>query len=167
MASRSRAWILCYTLVAAATGIAVARRGLPRPNRQTSPPARAELAAGLALSAAGYQLGRRLLGDAPAAAPPEGAGLEVLALAGVVAPAEELVWGRLVEPAAGVVATGALFAAKHGVVDSRWRRWLGLFLFWLGLGLLRRRSATLALVVHVGCNALGVAVGHATGKDQF
>lgn len=88
-------------------------------------------------------------------------------MAGAVAPVEEAIWGSLVQPAAGVAATSALFAAKHVVVDGRWRRSLGLALFGLGLGLLRERSRRLALLVHVACNAGGVALGHLTDRDQF
>jgi membrane protease YdiL (CAAX protease family) len=119
------------------------------------------------LAAGGYQVGRLLLGDHPTDPPPEALWLETLALAAVVAPAEEIVWGALVQPALGVTATSALFAAKHVAVDGRWRRSLGLALFGLGLGFLRRRSPRLALLVHMGCNAAGVALGHATGRDQF
>lgn len=123
--------------------------------------------AGLALATAGYQVGRLLLRDHPTGPPPEALWLETLALAGAVAPAEELAWGALVQPALGVTATSALFAAKHVAVDGRWRRSLGLALFGLGLGILRRRSRNLALLVHVACNAGGVALGHITGRDQF
>ena len=60
-----------------------------------------------------------------------------------------------------------LFAAKHVVIDGRWRRFLGLALFWLGLGALRRRSRALALGVHVACNGGGVVLGHITQQDRF
>jgi membrane protease YdiL (CAAX protease family) len=85
----------------------------------------------------------------------------------MVAPVEEAVWGALVQPAIGLTAASAMFATKHPLIDGRWRRTLGLGLFGLGLGLLRERSRKLALVVHVACNAGGVALGHLTGRDQF
>jgi membrane protease YdiL (CAAX protease family) len=163
--SRSRAWLAAYSILGAAGGAAlVARR---RPPSAPSPRNRASLIAGLALAAGGYQLGRAVLGHRPAGPPPEPLLLETAALAGVIAPVEEVVWGGLVQPAVGVVAGSALFAAKHVAVDGRWRRALGLALFGLGLGLLRRRSSALALGVHVACNAGGVALGHLTGRDQF
>jgi membrane protease YdiL (CAAX protease family) len=85
----------------------------------------------------------------------------------VIAPVEEVIWGGLVQPAVGALPTTALFAVKHGLVDGRWRRTLGLGLFGLGLGWLRRRSRALALGIHVACNAGGVALGHVTGRDQL
>jgi len=84
-----------------------------------------------------------------------------------VAPAEELVWGRQVEPRIGVAPTALLFAAKHVALDGRWRRGLGLALFWTGLGLVRSRSPRLAAAIHVATNAGGVLLGHSTGRDQF
>ena len=90
-----------------------------------------------------------------------------LALAGAVAPAEEIVWGRAVERSLGIGTTAALFATKHVVIDGRWRRAGGLFLFWVGLGLVRRRSPMLALGLHVSANASGVVLGHMTGRDLF
>jgi hypothetical protein len=72
-----------------------------------------------------------------------------------------------VEPSLGRAATSTLFAAKHVVIDGRWRRALGLALFWSGLSLLRRRSCRLALAAHVAANATAVAVGHLSGADRF
>jgi membrane protease YdiL (CAAX protease family) len=166
--SRSRAWLVAYSaLGAAASATLLARpRALPTDTGQRGK-GRAGLVAGLVLSGIGYQLGRRALGDRPTRPPSEPLWLELAALAGVVAPVEEVLWGGLVQSRAGVVGTSALFAAKHPLIDGRWRRTLGLGLFGLGLGLLRRRSGKLALLVHVGCNAGGVALGHLTGRDQF
>jgi membrane protease YdiL (CAAX protease family) len=163
--SRSRAWLIAYSTLGAAGGAAlVARRGrVGKPRRRD----RAPVIAGLALAAGGYQLGRAALGDRPIGPPLESLWLETAALAGVVAPAEEIIWGGLVQPAVGVVPATVLFAVKHGVVDGRWRRTLGLGLFGLGLGLVRRRSRALALGVHIACNAGGVLLGHLTGRDQF
>ena len=104
--------------------------------------------------------------DAPSP-PPDPAALELAALAAVVAPAEEVVWGREVERRLGIGPTAVFFAAKHIVIDGRWRRGGGLFLFWLGLGLVRRRSWTLALGLHMTANASGVLLGHMTGRDSF
>ena len=47
------------------------------------------------------------------------------------------------------------------------RRAAGLGLFWVGLGLVRKRSPLLALGVHVAANASGVMLGHLTGEDRF
>ena len=166
--SRSRAWLVAYSALGAAASVKLLAR--PRelpPDTEGRSKGRAGLVAGLVLSGIGYQLGRRALGDRPTVPPSEPLWLEMAALAGVVAPVEEVVWGGLVQPGTGVVATGALFAAKHPLIDGRWRRTLGLGLFGIGLGLLRRRSRKLALLVHVGCNAGGVALGHLTGRDQF
>jgi hypothetical protein len=84
-----------------------------------------------------------------------------------VAPAEELSWGAIVEPSIGPAATSTLFAAKHVVIDGRWRRALGLALFWAGLAVLRRRSRPVALAAHVAANATAVALGHLSGADRF
>lgn len=166
ISGRSRAWLVVYSLIGAGAGSVVLARSLA--GRQKRPaPERPSLLAGLVLAGTGYQVGRLLLDDHPIGPPEETMWLETVALAGVVAPVEEIVWGGLVEPAAGVAWTGALFAAKHVAIDGRWRRWLGLAMFGWGLGLLRRRSRKLALAVHVGCNAAGVALGHLTGRDQF
>ncbi len=122
---------------------------------------------GVPLALAGYPLGCALLGHKPYQTPPDPAGLELAALAGAVAPAEEIIWGRLVERRLGVGPTALLFAAKHVVIDRRWRRAGGLALFWVGLGLVRRRSAMLALGLHLTANASGVVLGHITGRDSF
>jgi hypothetical protein len=39
--------------------------------------------------------------------------------------------------------------------------------FWFGLGLVRRRSPKLALILHVTANASGVVAGHLVGRDSF
>lgn len=158
--SRSGAWLIAYSLLGAA---ALGER-VPRPRRDGGWPA---LLAGVPLAVAGYPAGNALLRHKPSGPPPEHPSLELLALAGVVAPVEELTWGRLVEPRLGIPATAMLFAAKHVVVDGRWRRAAGLALFWAGLGLVRRRSPGLALGLHVAANASGVLIGHATGEDSF
>jgi hypothetical protein len=44
---------------------------------------------------------------------------------------------------------------------------LGLALFWSGLGLVRRQSPPVALLVHVVANATGVVIGHSLEQDQF
>jgi hypothetical protein len=80
---------------------------------------------------------------------------------------EELTWGRLVEPALGVPVTAALFAAKHVVIDGKWRRTLGLAAFWVGLGMVRSRSPKLALGLHMAVNASGVVLGHLNRRDAF
>lgn len=163
--SRSRAWVVAYSILGAAgSAAALAHRG----GASATPPRnRAALLSGLALAGAGYQVGRAALGDRPTSPPQDAWWPETVALAGAVAPVEEIIWGSLVQPETGVVATSALFAAKHVVIDGRWRRSLGLALFGLGLGLLRQRSRKLALVTHVACNAAGVALGHLTGRDQL
>jgi len=122
---------------------------------------------GVPLALAGYPLGCALLGHKPYQAPADAVALELTALAGAVAPAEEIVWGKSVERRLGIGTTAALFAAKHVVIDGRWRRAAGLFLFWVGLGLVRRRSAMLAWGLHMSANASGVALGHMTGRDRF
>jgi len=122
---------------------------------------------GVPLALAGYPIGCALLGHKPYQAPPDSLSLETIALGGVVAPVEELTWGRYVEPRLGIPLTAALFAAKHVVIDGRWRRVAGLALFWIGLGLVRRRSPGLAMGVHMTANASGVLLGHLTGRDSF
>jgi hypothetical protein len=122
---------------------------------------------GIPLAVAGYPLGCALLGHRPSRPPPDSLALELMALAGVVAPVEEATWGRLIEPRLGVPATAAFFAVKHVVIDGRWRRAAGLALFWTGLGLVRSRSPKLALGLHVAANASGVLVGHLTRQDSF
>jgi hypothetical protein len=122
---------------------------------------------GVTLAIAGYPLGNSLFGHRPLQAPPDPLVKELAALAAAVAPAEEVVWGQNVERRSGVATTAALFAAKHVAIDGRWRRAGGLFLFWIGLGLVRRRSPMLALGLHVTANASGVVLGHVTGRDSF
>jgi hypothetical protein len=159
--SRSGAWLLVYPLLGAAA--LASRPPAVRPARIST----LELVVGLGLAAAGYSAGRAILGSRPHEPPPESLELELAAVAGVVAPAEELIWGRCVETRVGIPLCAALFAAKHVAIDGRWRRSLGLSLFWVGLGLVRRRSPALALAVHVAANAAAVIAGHATGRDSF
>jgi hypothetical protein len=92
--------------------------------------------------------------------------LDLLSLT-VVAGFEEVLWGGWIETKAGIVHTGALFSAKHVVIDGGTGRALGLFSFWLGLGLVRRWSRKAALLLHVTSNASGVLLGRITGRDQF
>ena len=158
--SRSAAWLVVYPLLAAGAVLDEApptRRGGSRSGWWL----------GVPLALAGYPLGCALLGHRPYQAPPDPMALELAALAGAVAPAEEIVWGRAVERSLGIGTTAALFATKHVVIDGRWRRAGGLFLFWVGLGLVRRRSPMLALGLHVSANASGVVLGHMTGRDLF
>lgn len=122
---------------------------------------------GMALAIAGYPLGCALLAHRPTRPPPDTLNIELIALACVVAPAEELAWGGHVESRLGVVPTAQLFAAKHVAIDGLWRRALGLALFWAGLGMVRRRSPVLAFGMHVAANAGGVVLGHATRSDRF
>jgi hypothetical protein len=103
----------------------------------------------------------------PSGPPPDPLTIELAALAAVLAPVEELTWGRLVEPRLGIAPTAGLFAAKHILIDGKWRRAAGLALFWTGLGLVRRRSPKLALGLHVAANASGVLWGHFKGQDAF
>ena len=159
---RSTAWLAGYAALGAAAAAAGARI-----DRGTLDDNRGQTIAGLVLAMAGYPLGRALLRDRLDAAPTEPALLEAVAIAGVVAPAEELVWGQLVEPELGLAPTAALFGLKHTLVDGRWRRTLGLALSWYGLGLVRRASPLAALGLHVGSNATGVVMGRVTGQDQF
>jgi hypothetical protein len=120
----------------------------------------------LTLAAIGYPLGQRLMGDHWSDAPPQHLALELVALE-AVAVTEELTWGAIVEPAIGPAATATLFAAKHVVIDGRWRRGLGLFAFWMGLAMQRRRWPAATLLVHATLNAAGVIQGHLTGRDRF
>jgi hypothetical protein len=122
---------------------------------------------GVPLALLGYPIGCALFGHRPYQPPPDSIELELAALAGVVAPVEELAWGRQVEPRLGIPITAVLFAAKHAVIDGKWRRMGGLALFWIGLGLVRRHSPRLALGLHVTANASGVVLGHLTGRDSF
>ena len=159
--SRSTAWMLAYPLLAMAAMLP------PKARRRRRSGEWSGVLIGVPLAFAGYPAGLALWGFRASSPPPDPIGRELTALAAIVAPAEELVWGRRVEPVLGVPATAMLFAAKHVVVDGRWRRGLGLALFWTGLGLVRRRSPALSLIVHVAANAAGVIVGHAEGRDRF
>jgi hypothetical protein len=159
--SRSRAWLIAYPLLACAAPLD------PAPQRRKRAAAWPWLWLGVPLALAGYPVGCALLGHRPYQPPPDQEALEMVALAGVVAPTEELVWAGRVEPRLGVLLTAALFAAKHVVIDGRWRRAGGLALFWAGLGMVRRRSPHLALALHVTANAAGVWLGHQTGQDAF
>src|SRR5262252_4293368 len=114
--SRSAAWLVAY----GALGL------LPAPPRRGRPVGRGRLVAGAALAVAGYPVGRTLLGSRPARRPPDRLVVEFAALGIVVPAVEERVWGGVVEPALGPAATAVLFGAKHGVVDGRWDRVLGL-----------------------------------------
>jgi hypothetical protein len=160
--SRSLAWLAAYSLLGAAALIETLPR--VRSHRDAWGPGGW---LGVTLALAGYPLGNALLGHRAWQAPPDPIVLELAALACVVAPAEEAIWGQNVERRLGVATTAALFAAKHVAIDGRWRRAGGLFLFWVGLGLVRRRSPMLALGLHVAANASGVVLGHATGRDSF
>ena len=116
---------------------------------------------------AGYPLGCAVLRHKPSGPPLDPFPLELAAVAGVIAPAEELTWGGLVEPALGIPLTAALFAVKHVVIDGKWRRVLGLSVFWVGLGLVRSRSPRLALGLHIAVSASGVLLGHLNRQDSF
>lgn len=153
--------------VYAALGIVAASRVTGRPATTTKHGRDGTLALGLGLTFGGYQLGRWLLDDRPADEPSEPLALELVSLGVVVPLVEELIWGARVEPAVGLAATSAAFAVKHPVVDGRWRRTLGLGLFWTGLGLLRRRARSAAAVAHVSANTGAVLLGHFTGRDRF
>jgi hypothetical protein len=122
---------------------------------------------GVVLALVGYPLGRALFRDKPHAAPSDSWPLDALSVGLLVPVAEELLWGAKVEPTAGVLLTAGLFALKHVVIDGRWKRVLGLALFWLGLSMVRADHASVALVLHVAVNQAGVALGHKTKKDQF
>ena len=154
---RSQAWLLAYGALGGLALLGGARLA-PRSRGLSLP--------GLTLAAVGYPLGRRVMGDQPSDAPPQHLVLEMAALE-VVAVTEELTWGAIVEPALGPVATAALFAAKHVLIDGRWRRGVGLFAFWMGLAAQRRRWPAAALLVHGALNASGVIQGHLTGRDRF
>jgi hypothetical protein len=154
---RSQAWLLAYGALGGLALLSGARLA-PRSGGLSLP--------GLTLATIGYPLGRRVMGDVSTDAPSEHLALELAAL-GVVAITEELTWGAIVEPELGPAATAALFAAKHVVIDGRWRRGLGLFAFWLGLAAQRRRWPVAAMLVHVALNGAGVVQGHVSGRDRF
>src|SRR5439155_11819484 len=124
MRSRAAAWLVVYPLLATAALLA----GTPPTRRGGS---RSGWWLGVPLALAGYPLGCALLGHKPYQAPPAPAALELAALAGAVAPAEEIIWGRLVERRLGVATTALLFAAKHVLVDGRRRRACGRAVVWL------------------------------------
>ena len=156
--SRARAWLVAYSALGLVARWSRPRRRVPR---------RGSPLPGAVVAVAGYPLGRALLDDHPVIPPPDSAGIELAALGGTVAAAEELIWGGLVEPELGIGVTSVLFAAKHALIDGRWRRTLGLALFAAGLGLVRSCSPRSAWAVHTICNSAGVVLGHATGRDQF
>jgi membrane protease YdiL (CAAX protease family) len=158
---RAKALLVSHSALATAAITAGATVGGRR--QGTIPPAAVLLTLG------GYPVGRALLGDSPiaASAPRDSLAAELAALGIVVPVAEELVWGGLVEGDLGVAATSLLFAVKHAVIDGRWRRSLGLALFWAGLGMVRRTSPPRALGLHVACNTAAVGLGHAIARDQF
>jgi membrane protease YdiL (CAAX protease family) len=158
--SRSKAWLIAYSLLAGATLLDTASRHRGRGGRRG-------MWLGIPLVLAGYPIGCALLGHKPNQPPPDSLELELAALAGVLAPAEELTWGRRVEPRIGILMTSLLFAAKHVAIDGKWRRMGGLALFWFGLGLVRRRSPGAALALHMTANASGVVAGHLLGRDSF
>lgn len=160
--SRSRAILAVYVPLGLAAGIT--RLGPSQVRRER---AAGGTLVGFGLAFGGYQMGRWLLGDRPTAEPPDPLPRELAALGIVVPLAEEALWGSRVEPAIGIGATAAAFALKHPVVDGRWRRALGLGAFWVGLGLLRRRSRRLALAAHVAANTGAVVLGHLTRRDRF
>ena len=159
-ASRSRAWLGAYSVL----GVAALVMGIPK-SRRDGPSAALWL--GVPLVLAGYPLGCAVLRHKPSGPPPDPLPMELAAVAGVIAPVEELTWGGLVEPALGVPVTAILFAAKHVVIDGKWRRAVGLSAFWVGLGLVRSRSPKLALGLHMVANASGVLLGHLNRQDSF
>ena len=155
--SRSNAWLIAYGSLGAIALLAGAR---------LAPRSRGLSAGALLVAALGYPLGNALLGDRHDAPAPDRFVHELGAIE-MVACVEELTWGVIVEPALGRVVTAAAFASKHVVIDRRWRRSLGLFLFWMGLGAQRRRWPAAALISHCALNALGVLQGHVSGRDRF
>lgn len=154
---RSQAWFLAYGALGGLALLSGARLA-PRSGGLSLP--------GLTLATIGYPLGRRVMGDQSTEAPPQHLALELAAL-GVVAISEELTWGAIVEPELGPAATAALFAAKHVLIDGRWRRGLGLFAFWLGLAAQRRRWPLATMLVHAALNGAAVVQGHVFGRDRF
>jgi hypothetical protein len=154
---RSEAWLLTYGALGGLALLSGARLA-PRSGGLSLP--------GLTLAAIGYPLGRRVMGDHSSDAPPQHLALELAALE-VVAITEELTWGAIVEPELGPAATAALFAAKHVLIDGRWRRGLGLIAFWMGLAAQRRCWPMAAMLVHAALNGAGVLQGHVSGRDRF
>jgi len=161
LTSRARAWQATGVVLLPTAVLAAGPRRWVRRGKNTWC-----VAGGLLLALVGYPLGRAILGDKPIAPPQDGLSDDVLGL-GLLALTEELVWGRQVEPVLSVPLTAAMFAIKHPLIDGRWRRVLGLALFWLGLALVRPRSPAAAAVAHVVANASGVLLGHLIGVDQF
>lgn len=159
--SRGRALIVSHG--ALGVGSLMVSRWPPR-SRPVGP---ARVAWGLGLALFGYPLGRALLGSRSSQPPPDDLGTELAALGLLVPIVEERIWGGLVEPSAGAATTAVLFAAKHGVVDGRWDRVMGLGLFWFGLAQVRRASPAAAAVLHCAINMSGVVIGHALRSDQF
>jgi hypothetical protein len=157
--SRARAW-RATALVLLPAGLFAARRRQPVRGR------RASRVAGFFVALLGYPLGRTLLADRSRSRPPDGLCSELLGL-GLLTVAEELVWGRQVELVIGTPVTAVLFALKHAFIDGRWRRVLGLALFWLGLAVVRWQSPRVALLAHLAANGSGVVVGHWLDRDQF
>jgi hypothetical protein len=154
---RSHAWLLAYGGLA---GLAIAS------GARLAPRSGGLSLGGLTLATIGYPIGRLLLGDHPTASPPDPAALELVTIA-VIAVTEEVTWGAVIEPQLGPAATATLFASKHALIDGRWRRWLGLFTFWMGLAAQRRRWPRAALLAHAALNGAGVIQGHLTGRDRF
>src|SRR5258708_25962000 len=109
--SRSQGWRTAYPALGAAAGIDRA----PRRRRGGSLPG---MLVGVPLALVGYQLGCALFGHKPYQSPPDSMAIELVALAGVVAPVEELTGGRLVEPRLGIPMTATLFAIKHVAIDG-------------------------------------------------
>ncbi|HEY0493660.1 MAG TPA: hypothetical protein VGD57_09355, partial [Candidatus Dormibacteraeota bacterium] len=156
-------WFLAYGLL----GAAALAAGAPSPLHKRPGSSRSGFSpTGLAIAAIGYPLGRRLLRDTPLAPPPDPFLIELAAIV-LVATVEEVTWGGIVEPRLGRPATAALFAAKHVAIDQRCRRSLGLFTFWMGLGMQRQRWPAAALTAHAMLNAGGVVQGHLTQRDAF
>lgn len=158
--SRAQGWIASYGLLAL-IGLALDPKLTPARGFDW------RVGLGMGLAIGGYQIGRAVLRDRPDRPPTDSRLLELVALAAVVAPVEELLWGAVVGPELGMASTAALFAVKHPLVDGRWRRLFGLFLFWIGLSLVRAYSWPLALVLHVVVNGAGVVIGHRQNLDQF
>src|ERR671918_550983 len=97
--SRARAWLVAYSALGLVARWSRPRRRVPR---------RGSPLPGAVVAVAGYPLGRALLGDHPVIPPPDSAGIELAALGGTLAAAEELIWGGLVEPELGMGVTSVL-----------------------------------------------------------
>ncbi len=109
--SRAKGWIGSYLLI----GLAALALG---PESPTHSALDWRVAVGVALALGGYQVGRLVLGDRPDRPPSESKTLELVALAGVVAPVEELLWGAVVGPEIGFLATAGFFASQASL--GRW-----------------------------------------------